>query len=163
MRELKIFLIFIGALFLDGLVLPALFGLQESFLVFITIILPLLYFSAAWRLMILGFALILGIEIYGGFPYGHVSIPYLATALLVSIAQNFFEVKYDYYSRFSPFRMIATSVLTVGAIYVFSAISSRSLVGSFTPGMYAIILLETAVMIVLFGAVFKKNDFDVRE
>ncbi len=79
MSKLLIVVLFLAAMFLDGIIFPGLFGFRESFLTIIFLIVMLLYYEADLEGVVLGVAFSGLAEFYWGLKLGTLILPLLAS------------------------------------------------------------------------------------
>lgn len=160
---LRIFLIFLAVLVLDGLILPALFGFRDSFLSLIILILPMLYFGTEKRYIFFGMFSAVILETFRGLNFGSLALPFLFTALLICLAQLFFDTRHTYITRFNVGKLVTTSLLTVIFFHIFSMFYGRQVdLVYFRLVPNLVMLIETTILVMFFGLVFdKRNYFNV--
>lgn len=116
----KLSLIFIAALMLDGLILPAFFGLRESFLSLLVLIVPILYMGLTKHFIVYGLFFAFISESLRGLELGNLAIPFLFTAIVIYLAQRFLDIKYTYETRFGLEKSALVTLMSVAFMYVFS-------------------------------------------
>jgi len=171
MAGIKLFIIFLVVLVLDGLVLPAFFDLRESFLSLLILIVPVLYMGSTRRTVVYCLAFAFVSESLRGLHLGDLAIPFLFTALVIYLTQRFLDIKYTYDTRFVLGRSTFLAAMSVMFVYVFSfffkqgdiiEISTYRNFGisSISPVVSATMVLEALILVFAFNVVFnKKSDY----
>lgn len=158
----KLSLFFLVALFFDGLILPAFFGLRESFLSMLVLIVFILYLGPTQQFIIYGFAFALISESLRGLSVGDLAIPFLFTAAAIYLTQRFLDIKYTFDARFGLDKLALIVLTSVAFIYVFLFFYSYGGVNIeyFNPVISLVILLESMLLVFVFNIVFnKKSDY----
>lgn len=93
MTKWLIAVLFLGSIFFDGIVFPALFGFRESFLSIIFILILVLYCEASFQSLIFGVVFSGLAEFYWGFKLGVLILPLLASVGVFFLLNKFFNVK----------------------------------------------------------------------
>jgi len=93
MSKLLIVILFLAAMFLDGIIFPALFGFRESFLTVILLIIALLYYEINLQNLVLSMALSGWAEFYWGLKLGTLILPLLASVGALFLLNRFFNIK----------------------------------------------------------------------
>lgn len=93
MRTWLIVVLFLGALLLDGMILPGLFGFKESFLTIFFIIFILLYHELSLRSLIIGTLLSAAAEFYWGLKTSILILPLFASAGVYFLLNSFFNTR----------------------------------------------------------------------
>jgi hypothetical protein len=93
MSKWLIAVLFLGAMFLDGIVFPGLFGFRESFLTIIFLVAVLLYYKADFRGLVFGIVLSGLVEFYWGLRLGALILPLLASAGTFFLLNSFFNIR----------------------------------------------------------------------
>jgi len=86
-------LLFLAALFFDGIISPALFGFRESFLTIIFLIVMLLSFEVNPRSLVTGVILSGVAAFYWGLKPGVLIFPLLASAGVLFLLNSFLNIK----------------------------------------------------------------------
>jgi len=149
---IKLFIIFIAALVLDGSILPAFFGLRESFLSLLILVIPVLYMGSSGRLIAYGIIFAFISESWRGLNFGDMAIPFLFTAAVINLTQRFLDIKYTY--------LIA--LMSVISVYIFLFFYARGLINIeyFDPVIGLTIASEALILVFMFNFVFnKKNSY----
>src|SRR3989344_545523 len=156
---IKLFIIFISILLMDGVILPAFFGFEESFLSFLFLIMPLLYLGATKQNIVFGFIFAVILEAFRGVDFGVLAIPFLITAALICVAQIFLETKLAYDARFNLGKSVFLTVALVAFVYVFIILCNynRFNVDYFSFIFGLISVLESFILILIFNAMFNKR------
>ena len=152
MTGIKLFIIFIAALVLDGSILPAFFGLRESFLSLLILVIPVLYMGSSGRLIAYGIIFAFISESWRGLNFGDMAIPFLFTAAVINLTQRFLDIKYTY--------LIA--LMSVISVYIFLFFYARGLINIeyFDPVIGLTIASEALILVFMFNFVFnKKNSY----
>ena len=146
----KLFLIFIAVLVVDGLILPALFGLRESFLSLLILIVPILYMGSTKQSISYGFAFAFVSESLRGLDLGTLAIPFLATAIVIYLIQRFLDTRNMY---------ALTVLMSVVFTYVFLLFYGYGSVHTeyFKPVIGLTVTLESIILVFLFSVVFDKK------
>lgn len=92
-RNWLIVVLFLAAMFLDGVIFPALFGFRESFLTIIFLIVMLLYYEVGLQVLVMGVILSGLAEFYWGLNLGTLVVPLLASAGAFLILNRFLNTK----------------------------------------------------------------------
>ncbi|OGN15298.1 MAG: hypothetical protein A3J47_01685 [Candidatus Yanofskybacteria bacterium RIFCSPHIGHO2_02_FULL_43_22] len=174
MTEIKLTAIFAIVLALDGLILPALFGLRESFLSLLVLIVPILYIGPTTRSVSLGLFFAFISETLRGLDLGVLALPFLFVVVLIYLTQLFLDIKYTHNTRFGLGKSVLIALISVAFIYIFSVfyligltphLSRESRIATtaksnFSKGAGLMIATETLLLVLVFNAVFnKKNDY----
>ncbi len=93
MSKWLIVVLFLAAMFLDGIILPGLFGFKESFLTVIFLVVMLLCHKANLQGLVLGAALSGLAEFYWGLELGTLILPLLASAGAFFLLNRFFNIR----------------------------------------------------------------------
>ena len=152
MTGIKLFIIFIAALVLDGSILPAFFGLRESFLSLLILVIPVLYMGSSGRLIAYGIIFAFISESWRGLNFGDMAIPFLFTTAVINLTQRFLDIKYTY--------LIA--LMSVISVYIFLFFYARGLINIeyFDPVIGLTIASEALILVFMFNFVFnKKNSY----
>src|SRR3989344_5745600 len=120
MTGLKLVAIFLVVLILDGLILPAFFGLRESFLSLLILIVPVLYMGSTRRTVVYCLAFVFVSESLRGLNVGDLAIPFLLTATIVYLIQRFLDIKCTYETRFGLSKSVLIATMSVVCLYIFS-------------------------------------------
>ena len=158
----KLSLIFIAALLLDGLILPAFFGFRNSFLSLLILIVPILYFGSIKQSIVYGLAFAFISESLRGLGLGDLAIPFLFTAVVIYLIQRFLDIRYTYDTRFSLSKSAIIILMSAVAIYVFSFFFKQGIlnVDYFNPAVVLTIALEALILVFVFNVVFnEKSDY----
>lgn len=162
MTEIKFLAIFVIVLVVDGLVLPALFGLRESFLSLLFLMVPILYIGPAVRSVSLGLFFVFISESLRGLEFGSLALPFLFTVVIIYLTQRFLDIKYTHNTRFGLAKSILIALMSVVFIFIFSVFYQRGGVniGYFDPVIGLTIAVETLILVFVFNFVFnKKSDY----
>ena len=162
MTEIKLFIIFIVVLVLDGLVLPAFFGFRESFLSLLVMVIPLLYLGSTRRSVTCGLVFALIYESLRGLELGALVLPFLLTAVVIYSAQRFLDIKYTYDTRFGLQKSVFIALTSVVLIHIFSFFYKHGSVslGYFDLALNLTVALEALILVFIFNIVFnKKTDY----
>ena len=170
----KLFSIFIIVMIMDVLILPAFFGLRESFLTLLILIVPILYIGSTGQSVAYGLFFAFIYEFLRGLDLGTLVLPFLLTAVVIYSAQRFLDIKYTYEARFGfserdPYvigsrlgKSIFIALMSLIFIYIFSFFYRHGSVnlGYFDPTVGLTIALEALILVFVFNIVFnKKNDY----
>ena len=93
MSKWLIAVLFLAAMFLDGIILPGFFGFRESFLTVIFLVAVLLYYETNLQGLVLGVALSGLAEFYWGLKLGTLILPLLASAGAFFLLNRFFNIR----------------------------------------------------------------------
>ena len=93
MSKWLIVILFLAVMFLDGIIIPGLFGLRESFLTILFIVAMLLYCKAEPQALIIGVALSAWAEFYWGLKLGALMLSFLASAGAFFLLNKFFNIR----------------------------------------------------------------------
>src|SRR3989344_8184073 len=86
-------ILFLVAMFLDAIILPAFFGFKENFLSVIFIVVVILYHKLSFRTLFLGVALSGWAEFYWRLKFGTMILPFLASMAVLFFLNRFFNIK----------------------------------------------------------------------
>lgn len=93
MSKWLMMILFLAAMFLDGIIFPAFFGFRESFLTIIFLVVMLLYHEVNLQNLVFG-AVLSGIaEFYWGLKLGTLILPLLASAGAFFILNKFLNIR----------------------------------------------------------------------
>lgn len=162
MTELKFFLIFFIVVLLDGLVLPAFFGLRESFLSLLILIVPGLYMGSTSQFIAYGLAFALISESLRGLGLGSLATPFLFIVILIYLIQRFLDIKHTYDTRFGLGKSALVALTSTVFVYTFLFFYEHGSVdvSYFNPIIGLITLLEALILVFAFNIVFnKKSDY----
>src|SRR3990167_3374548 len=120
MAGVKLFIIFLVVLVLDGLVLPAFFGLRNSFLSLLFLIVPILYMGPKRQYVACGLFFSVILEMSKGISLGGLALPFLFTSVVIYLTQRFLDIQYTYDARFGLSKSVLIALMSVVFIYVFS-------------------------------------------
>lgn len=160
---IKLFIIFLAALIIDGLILPALLGFRESFLSLLVLIVLVLYLGPGKRSVVYGLFFAVILESFRGFGFGTLAAPFLLTVIVIYSAQKFLDIKYTYDTRFSPGKSVFIAVMSLVFVHIFSffykfgeiSFDLFNLVISLT------VLSEALVLVLVFNIIFNKKSYYV--
>ena len=93
MNKWLISVLFLAVMFLDGIILPGLFGFRESFLTVIFLVAILLYYEVNLQGLVFGVALSGLAEFYWGLKLGTLILPLLASAGAFFLLNRFFSIR----------------------------------------------------------------------
>jgi|SRR3989344_5382191 len=93
MKNLIIIALFIASVFVDGIFLPALFGLRESFLFFIFLIFLLSGREIETRSIVFGLIFSSIVEFYFGVGVGTLVLPFLVATFFLMVLKKFLNVR----------------------------------------------------------------------
>lgn len=93
MKTWLVVVLFLAAMFLDGIIFPAFFGFRESFLTIIFLVGVLLYYKTEFQGLILGVSLSALAEFYWGLKLGTLMLPFLASAGVFFLLNKFFNIR----------------------------------------------------------------------
>lgn len=93
MSKWLIVILFLVAMFLDGIVFPGLFDFRESFLTVILLVGMLLYYKADIQGLVLGVVLFALSEFYWGLKFGTLMLSFLASAGVYFLLNRFFNIR----------------------------------------------------------------------
>ena len=93
MSKWLIVVLFLAAMFLDGIILPTLFGFRESFLTIIFLVIMLLYYEVSLQGLIFGVVLSGLAEFYWGLKLGALILPLLASAGTLFLLNRFLNIQ----------------------------------------------------------------------
>lgn len=149
MVGLKLLLIFVVGLALDGLILPAFFGLKESFLSLLILVMPVLYMGSSRRLIVYGIVFAFISESWRGLNFGDMAIPFLFTAAVINLTQHFLDIKYAY--------LIA--LMSGTSVYIFLFFYARGLINTeyFNSVIGLTMTLEALILVFVFKIIFNKQ------
>lgn len=158
---LKIFIIFIIALVLDGLILPALFGFRNSFLSMLVLITPILYMGPTKQCLVCGLFFSATLELFRGLDLGTLAVPFLSAAAVLYVAQKFLDIKYTYDTRFGFSKLVLLALTSTVSIYLISLFYNRGhiIAEIFHPGMALNILSEALILVFVFNIIFNKKSY----
>ena len=162
MTEIKLFIIFIVVLVLDGLILPAFFGFRGSFLFLLIMVVPILYMGSTGRSVVCGLIFAFVYESLRGLELGALALPFLTTAVVIYSAQRFLDIKYTYDTRFGLEKSVFIALASVVFIHIFSFFYKHGSVnlGYFDSALNLTIVLEALILVFVFNIVFnKKTDY----
>jgi len=115
MKTWLIIILFLAAMFFDGIIFPGLFGFREGFLTIIFLVIMLLYYEADFKGLVLGVVFSGLAEFYWGLKLGTLILPLLASAGMFFLLNRFFNIRSRILMIFSGVIMFiifwATSVL----------------------------------------------------
>lgn len=159
MINAKLIVIFTVAVVLDGLILPAFFGLQESLLSLLVLIVPFLYFGFYRQYVVYGLFFSIVLEISRGLDFGKLAIPFLLTLVLIYLTQKFFDIKYTHFLELSVGRSIGFSSLSVFFVYIFSGFYKWNFGFKYlNPAIIFFLLIEAFALMLVFGFIFNTRD-----
>lgn len=147
---MKLLLIFIAALTLDGLIFPALFGFKESLLSVLVIVMSLVFFGVTSRSVVYGLIFSIIYELAHGLNFGILVVPFLFTAVTAFFIQKFLDTKSKYFLALAP--MVFAYLLLV--FYNRGGISA----GYFSPTVILIVVIESLTLAVIFSNIFGRNN-----
>jgi hypothetical protein len=93
MSKWLIIVLFLATMFLDGIILPGIFGFRESFLTVIFLVAMLLYYEINLQSLIIGVVLSGLTEFYWGLKLGTLILPLLASVGVFFLLNTFFNIK----------------------------------------------------------------------
>lgn len=159
MTGLKFFLIFFIVVLLDGLILPAFFGLRENFLSLLILIVPSLYMGLTSQFIAYGLAFVLISESLRGLGLGDLAIPFLFIVILVYLIQRFLDIKHTYDTRFGLGKSALIALMSAVFVYMFLFFYERGNVDAsyFNLTIGLIMLLEALTLVFAFNIVFNKR------
>jgi len=159
---LKLTVIFIFVLLVDGLILPSFFGFRDGFLSMLVLIMPTLYLGLKKNYIFLGLFLSFILESFRGLNFGVLAIPFLFTVLIVFLVRRFLNIQYEHSDRFSLIKSVSFALMSVVFVYVFLFFYSQGGVNMeyFYPIIGLISALEALALVFVFNVVFnKKSDY----
>lgn len=162
MTEIKLIGIFAVVLVLDGLILPALFGLRESFLSLLVLLVPILYIGPTGRLVFLGLFFSFLLESLRGLALGALALPFLFTVVIIYLTQRFLDIRYTHNTRFGLGKSALIALISVVLMLVLSVFYNQGGVniGYFDSVIGLTIAIETLILVFVFNVVFnKKSDY----
>ena len=162
MAGVKLFIIFLVVLVLDGLVLPAFFGLRNSFLSLLLLIVPILYMGPKRQYVACGLFFSVILEMSKGISLGGLALPFLFTSVAIYLTQRFLDIQYTYDARFGLGKSVLIALMSAVFIYVFSFFYKQGGVNMeyFDPVIGLTTVLEALVLVFVFNIVFnKKSDY----
>ncbi|OGN08907.1 MAG: hypothetical protein A3J46_02505 [Candidatus Yanofskybacteria bacterium RIFCSPHIGHO2_02_FULL_41_11] len=151
---IKASLVFVTALFLDGFMLPALFGFRESLLSFVTLIVFMLYTSPLKLNIAYGLFFSIISEVLKGISFGEITIPLLLTTCVIYLTHGFLDIKYIYSARFNLSKLFTFSFIATVFIYLFLFFYKLSGIIIFGDNIRLILdghLLNTAIILAIAG------------
>lgn len=158
---IKLFVIFILTLVLDGLILPALFGFKNSLFSIIFLFVTILFFGTEKQhiIYVLVFSIIL--ELLKGLSLGNLASPLLIVIVLTAFAQRFFDIKYTYDTRFNFMKSAFISILSVVIFHAFAFLYKWKMVDIFfnSLSINLIILVEAMVLVLVFSLTFNDKKY----
>lgn len=138
-----------AGLALDGLILPAFFGLKESFLSLLILVMPVLYMGSTGRLIAYGIIFAFISESWRGLNLGDMAIPFLFTVAVINLTRHFLDIKYTY----------LTALMSVMSVYIFLFFYVHGLVNKayFDPAIGLTMILEALILVFVFNVIFNKQ------
>lgn len=158
----KLFLIFIAVLLFDGLVLPALFGIRESFLSLLLLVAPVVYIGSSKQCIICGLFFAFMLESVRGFELGSLAMPFLFTTSVIYLVQKVLDIRNTYNTRFSSGKFFFLALAATVFTYVFLFIYGRGRINAdyLDPAAGFVMALEALVLIFIFNIIFsRKSDY----
>ena len=162
MAGIKLFIIFLVVLVLDGLILPAFFGFRNSFLSLLILTVPILYMGLTKRFIACGLVFAFISESLRGLELGVLALSFLFTVVIMYLIQRFLDIQYTYDTRLGFSRSVLIVLMSVAFIYVLSFFFKHGSVNMdyFNPIIILTIILETLTLVFVFNIVFnKKSDY----
>lgn len=158
MAGLKLCLIFLVVLIIDSLVLSAFFGLRESFLSLLVLVVPILYIGSTRRVIAYGLIFAFVSESLRGLKLGDLAIPFLFTAIVIYFVQRFLDIKYTYDTRFGLSKSALVALTSAVSIYIFSFFYKQGVNLNYFDPVTALIIISEALMLVFaFNIIFNKK------
>ncbi len=93
MKTWLVAVLFLVAMFLDGIIFPALFGFREGFLTIVFLVVILLYYEIDLRILFLEVVFSGWAEFYWGLKLGTLILPLLASAGAFFLLNKFFNIR----------------------------------------------------------------------
>lgn len=149
MTGLKLTAIFFFTLLLDGLILPALFGFEESLFSFLVIIMPLICLGLTSRSVVFGMVFSIIYELAKGLDFGVLAVPFLFIAITVFLVQRFLDIKRAY------FFALASAVFVYLLFFFYNR--GELAAGYFSPVIVLTVITEALVLAAIFNVTFEKN------
>ncbi|OGN02353.1 MAG: hypothetical protein A2655_01305 [Candidatus Yanofskybacteria bacterium RIFCSPHIGHO2_01_FULL_43_42] len=162
MAEIKLFIIFLIVLVLDGFVLSAFFGLRNSSLSLLLLVVPLLYMGPKIQFVACGLFFSVILEMSKGIGLGGLVLPFLFTSVAIYLTQRFLDIQYTYDARFGLGKSVLIALMSAVFIYVFSFFYKQGglNIEYFNPVIGLTMVLEALALVLLFNIVFdKKSDY----
>ena len=166
MTGLKLTAIFISVLLLDGLVLPAFFGLRNSFLSLLLLVAPILYMGSKRQYVACGLFFSVILEMSKGLSLGILALPFLFTSVLIYLTRRYLNIQYTYETRFGLSKSALLAAISVAFVYVFSFFYGQGRIIDISTFRYfdissvLTIVPEALVLVFVFNVVFnKKSDY----
>lgn len=162
MTGLKLFLIFLAVLIIDGLLLPAFFDFKNSLLSLLVLIVAILYLGPKARYIIYGVFFSAISEIFRGFNFGALSLPFLLTVVVIYLAQMFLDIKYTYDTRFNLGKLVLLASVSTAFSYLFLTFYKWGGVNEyyFNSIIGLTIILESLILVFVCKIVFNnKSDY----
>lgn len=120
--SVKIFLVFISALTLDGLLLPALFDFKKSILSLLVPIVLILYMGCEKRYVVYGLFFSIISELFRGLDFGALALPFLLAVSLIYLVQTFLDIKHVSNVEIGMGRLILFVLASILFIFLFSTV-----------------------------------------
>ena len=158
-KPLTTLTIFIVAILLDGLILPAFFGLRESILSVLLLVVFILYIGFTQRDIILGLFFSIFLESFRGLNFGDLAIPFLFTVAIMFLVQRFLDIKYTYDARFNLGKSIMLALISAVFFYIFLFFYWQGDINItyFVRAVGLTVVLEALVLVFVFNVVFNKR------
>lgn len=157
----KFLLIFISVLFLDGLILPALFGFRSSLLSLMFLFVTILFFGSKKRYIfyVLFFSIVT--ESFQGLNFGDLTLPLFVVMVLIILIQRFFDIKYTYDTRFNLVKSCSVVILSLIIFHIFTALCGGKLQDIFLHSFFInfTVLVEAIILVLIFSLVFNEKKY----
>lgn len=161
MIGIKLFIVFLAALIVDGLIFPALFNFKNSLLSLLILIVTILYLGPRARYVVYGALFSVISEIFKGLNFGTLSAPFLLTVVVIYLAQMFLDIKYTYDTRFNWGKSVFLASVSAALIYLFLVFYQWGgiSVHYFNPVIGLTVMLEAFALIFIFNVILNKKDY----
>lgn len=161
-RTTKLFIVFIAALILDGLMFPAFLGWRDSLLSLLVPILAIIYIGPAKRYVFYGLFFYVVSEVLRGLNFGELMLPFLIAIIVTFLIQWFLDIKHTYDTRFIFGKLVLSASMLIALVYLvlFFYGYGRIDSGYFNPIIILTIVLEALALVFVFSFMFnKKSDY----
>ncbi|MEK7138729.1 MAG: hypothetical protein AAB799_00940, partial [Patescibacteria group bacterium] len=146
----KLIIIFVSAIIADGLILPGLFGFNNSLLSLLVIVTPVVHTGLTNRYIFYSLVFSILYEWSGGLDFGALAIPFLITAVVIFFIQKFFDIKNKH--------LIFSALISVVFFYLLLFFYNRGLdAGYLSLTVILTVLSEALILVFVLNAIFKKS------
>jgi hypothetical protein len=158
MKLFRLFLIFAFIIFIDSFLFPQFFNFNESFLSWLILIIPILYYGLNNKTIFLGLCFAFILELIRGFEFGNIMVPFLLTLVFIYMIYYFFDIKYFSNKTFDLGQIILFTIILAVFTIIFLLFLNLNVKTYFINTFLSIIfVLESLVLVLFFNSIFNEK------